>query len=51
MKERYKSNGKICIRIYDKNTKEPCGVLSVNIPEMMGSNEIIVKDYSENTGE
>ena len=50
IKDSYRRNGHLCIKFFDKETKEPSGVLSCNMPEVMGDNEIIVKDYSENDG-
>ena len=49
-KELYKINNNLCIRIYEKSTNTPVASLSVNKPDVMGSNQIIVKDYSDNKG-
>ena len=50
IKDSYRVNDRLCIRLFDKLSKEPSVTLSVNSHELMGANEIIAKDYSENNG-
>ena len=50
IKDSYAINGHLCIKLFDKKSREPTASLSTNHPEVMGNNEIIVKHYSENSG-
>ena len=50
VKDKYQVNGQLCIRIYEKQTREPSAVISTNVGIPLKPNEIIVKDYSENEG-
>jgi hypothetical protein len=45
------SNGRPAIALFDSENGSPIACATVNVPEVpLSSDEIIVKDYSENTG-
>lgn len=44
-------NGRFAIQLFDAETHEPIATASVNLPfEPLASDEIAIKDYSENEG-
>jgi len=45
------SNGRIAIQLAVAETGEPMAIATINLPdERLLSDEVIIKDYSENTG-
>lgn len=48
---KYQQNNKTAIILIEHGTGEPIATATVNIPEiLLGKNEVIIKDYSENEG-
>ena len=44
-------NNRVALELIDANDGEPVAMASINIPEIaLASDEIIIKDYSENEG-
>lgn len=51
MAKRYTNNGRTAIELIETDTGEPIAISTVNlVEEALGPNEVIIKDYSENTG-
>ena len=45
------NNGRLALELIEVGTEEPIAVATVNLPEaQIGTDEVIIKDYSENTG-
>ena len=44
-------NGRTALQLVDAKTSEPIATATVNVPDaILEDNEILIKDYSENTG-
>lgn len=52
IKDKYRINGSLCIRLDEIGSNEPFGVLSVNLPELEemleNENQFFAKSWSEN---
>jgi hypothetical protein len=45
------NNGRKALQLVDAKTAEPIATATVNVPDaILEDNEILIKDYSENTG-